>query len=381
MSLAGRLRRSGVPVDLTAVQAFSRALEIAPPVDRGRLYWVARIALLRSHHQVAVFDAVFGAVFADAVLGVDPNARRHPGRQPAEQLAGMRSGGTETGNGGGLPWVTLQAGVVTAEPSAGEAVVAERLPSALAGLADTPFDELDPEALAALGSWLEAGRERWPTRRTRRLTRSASGRTVDLRATMARARRTGWEPVELVRMRQVRKPRRIVMLCDVSQSMRAFTGTYLHLMRAAALAGQAEVFAFSTTLTRLSPVLVHRSAEVAMARASELVTDRFGGTRIASSLSALLASRHGHATRGAVVLIASDGWDSEQPAALAAAMARLRRRAYRVIWMNPRAAATGFAPATGAMAAALPFCDALLSGHTLRALDDVLAAASVSSTG
>ncbi|MGH3461708.1 MAG: VWA domain-containing protein, partial [Kribbellaceae bacterium] len=82
--------------------------------------------------------------------------------------------------------------------------------------------------------------------------------------------------------------------------------------------------------------------------------------------------RHGSATRGAVVLIASDGWDSEDPAALAAAMARLRRRAFRVIWMNPRAAAAGFAPLTGAMAAALPYCDELLPGDTLRAVGRVL---------
>jgi uncharacterized protein with von Willebrand factor type A (vWA) domain len=104
------------------------------------------------------------------------------------------------------------------------------------------------------------------------------------------------------------------------------------------------------------------------------VNDRFGGTRIASNLRALLASHHGGATRGAVVIIASDGWDSDDPAALAAVMARLRRRAHRVIWMNPRAAAPGFEPLVGAMAAALPHCDELLPAHNLRALAGVIAA-------
>jgi uncharacterized protein with von Willebrand factor type A (vWA) domain len=109
-----------------------------------------------------------------------------------------------------------------------------------------------------------------------------------------------------------------------------------------------------------------------MELATDLVTDRFGGTRIASNLRKLLRSRHAGALRGAVVIIASDGWDSDEPAELAAVMARLRRRAYRLIWMNPRAAAEGYEPLAGAMAAALPYCDGLLPGHTLRALGDVV---------
>ena len=75
--------------------------------------------------------------------------------------------------------------------------------------------------------------------------------------------------------------------------------------------------------------------------------------------------------RGGVLVIASDGWDSDDPADLAAVMARLRRRARRVVWLNPRAAAPGFEPLVGSMAAALPYCDAFLPGHTLRALPAV----------
>lgn len=101
------------------------------------------------------------------------------------------------------------------------------------------------------------------------------------------------------------------------------------------------------------------------------MTDRFGGTRIATNLRSLLASHHGNAVRGAVVVIGSDGWDSDPPAELAAVLARLRRRAYRIIWMNPRAGAPGFAPRVGSMAAALPFCDRLLPAGTFRDLDRV----------
>ena len=146
------------------------------------------------------------------------------------------------------------------------------------------------------------------------------------------------------------------MLCDVSQSMQAYANAYLHLMRAAVLAADAEVFAFATSLTRLTSVLAHRSVSVAVDQATETVTDRFGGTRIASNLEVLLRSRYGGLLRGAVVIIASDGWDSDEPDRLGLAMARLHRRAHRVVWMNPRVAAPGFAPLVGAMAAALPYC-------------------------
>jgi uncharacterized protein with von Willebrand factor type A (vWA) domain len=162
------------------------------------------------------------------------------------------------------------------------------------------------------------------------------------------------------------------MLCDVSRSMQAQAVAYLHLMRALALGADAELFAFATTLTRLTPVLAHRSAEVAVERATAKVADRFGGTRIAANVRALLSSHHGGRVRGAIVIIGSDGWDSDPPEELAAAMARLRRRAYRVTWMNPRAGAPGFEPRVASMAAALPYCDELLPAGTFRSLRHVI---------
>jgi uncharacterized protein len=329
---------------------------------------------VRDPRDLPTYDAVFAAVFADAVLPVDPHARRRPGQTSHgdNANAGVPAVASTEQEGGGLPWVTLPTVTGTAAESTTELTVPDRLPSRLEGLLDTPFDELGPAELAAVGAWLEEARDQWPTRRSRRLVRCPTGRHIDLRATLARARRTGWEPTELVRKGPLDRPRRLVMICDVSQSMQAFTATYLHLMRAATLSADAEVFAFATSLSRLTPVLAHKDVAVAMEQAADLVTDRFGGTRIASNLRALLRSRHGWALRGAVVIVASDGWDSDEPSELAAVMAKLRRRAYRVVWMNPRVAAPGYEPLAGAMAAALPYCDELLSGHTLRALDEVV---------
>jgi hypothetical protein len=156
--------------------------------------------------------------------------------------------------------------------------------------------------------------------------------------------------------------------------MQSYAAAYLHLMRAVALTTDAEVFAFATTLTRLTSVLVYRSPALAVHQATEKVADRFGGTRIASTIRTLLASRHGGATRGAIVIIASDGWDSDPPDELAKVRGRLHRRAYRVLWLNPRAAAPDFAPLVGGFAAALPYCDSVLPAHNVGALVDVVRA-------
>jgi uncharacterized protein with von Willebrand factor type A (vWA) domain len=206
---------------------------------------------------------------------------------------------------------------------------------------------------------------------------SAGGKRIDLRATMNASRETGWESVKLARTRPRRRPRRVVLACDVSRSMQPYAAVYLHLMRAAALRRHGlrpEVFAFSTSLTRLTPVLSHRSAEVALQKANAKVTDRYGGTFIGRSLATLLAPPHGNALRGAVVIIASDGWDAEPPEALAHAMARLRRRAAMLVWLNPRAAQGDFQPLAGSMAAALPYCDLFLPAHSLSGLRELLAA-------
>jgi uncharacterized protein with von Willebrand factor type A (vWA) domain len=176
--------------------------------------------------------------------------------------------------------------------------------------------------------------------------------------------------------RQRRRARRVVLVCDVSRSMQAYATIYLHLMRATVLRQariRPEVFAFSTSLTRLTGVLAHRAPEVALARANAKVVDRFGGTHLGRCIGALLAPPYGGALRGAVVIIASDGWDSDAPEVLEHAVARVRRRAERLVWLNPRAAQPGFQPLAGSMAAALPYCDLFLPAHSLTGLRELFA--------
>ena len=356
MATAARLRRAGVPVGLTAVQDFVRALDAAPPVSRDSLYWTARVTLVRRQEDLAAFDAVFGAVFADDTDLLRDAARQAGPRRDRDRFASVPAPADATEDGGGLPWVTLPPVVDTADDAPGATAVPLRLPSAVEALADRPFEDLDPAQLALLQGWLRAALRRWPARRTRRQVADHAGRRIALRPTIARARRTGFEPLRLVRARAVRKPRRVVLLCDVSQSMQAHVPAYLLLMRALGAVADAETFAFGTRLVRVTgpdPVVQE------------------GGTRIASAVRALLGG-YGERLRGAVVIVASDGWDSDPPEELAAAMARVRRRAHRVVWLNPRAGAAGFAPEVGGMAAALPHCDDLLPAATFRDLRDAL---------
>ncbi len=376
VALTSRLRAHGMCAGLTGVADFILALRASPPDGRSRVYWAARLTLVRRHSELAAFDAVFASVFDDAVLGVDPHARRTltAGTFSADDtLASVPGAAPDEQAGAGLPWLTLPPVVAGAEDSDSALAVPQRLPSEVAALAEVPFERLSSAEMQLLGRWLESAMRGWPTRRSRRYAVGPGGRRIAIRPTIARSRRTGWEPIHLVRVTPIDRPRRVVMLCDVSQSMQAQASAYFHLMRALALSVDAEVFAFATMLTRLTTVLAHRSADTAIELATAKVVDRFGGTQIASNLQRLLASHHGGLLRGAVVIVASDGWDSDSPQQLASAMARLRRRAYRVIWMNPRAGAPGFEPQVATMAAALPHCDALVPADNFRALAGVIA--------
>jgi uncharacterized protein with von Willebrand factor type A (vWA) domain len=374
VALAVRLRRRGVPVGLTGIEDFIRALAVSPPDSPSRLYWAARVSLVRRRSEIETFDAVFASVFGGAPA-FDPRPRQTARTETAgggDAFAPVRASSADRPHDAGLPWTTLPPAVAGTDDSEAAFAVPARLPSDIIGAADVPFEQLDAQEMGLLGKWLESAVAGWPTRRSRRRAVSPHGQRISMRATMSRSRRTGWEPLDLIRVRAIDKPRPVVMLCDVSQSMQAQVPAYFHLMRALALVADAEVFAFATTLTRLTTVLTHKSAPVAIEQATQKVSDRFGGTRIATNVQALLSSHHGGAARGAIVIIGSDGWDSDSPQALAAAMTRLHRRAHRVIWMNPRASAPGFEPRVATMAAALPHCDEMLPADTFRSLQRVI---------
>jgi uncharacterized protein len=376
VALAARLRGAGVPVTFTAQTSLTGALRLTPVRNVRELYWTTRVTLVSRPRDLAVFDSVFQAVFEEAALALEGQASGpQAGAATEDPLVAAPSAPSPPEPGSGLPWHTLPRAARIeegADPHRDAPTLPELLPSDLEAVADVPFEDLDEGELARIGGWLEQCWQQWPSRPSRRRRLHPSGGRVELRETIAASRRTGWEPIELRRSAPGRRPRTVTMVADVSASMRPYSTAYLHLMRALARSRRAETFAFSTSLTRLTPALRQRSVAAAVAEASELAVDRYGGTQLASSLATLLRSRHAEGLRGGVLVLASDGWDSEDPDRLAAVLTRLRRRVHRLVWLNPRAAAEGFQPLVGSMAAALPFCDEFLPAHTLRAMTDAL---------
>jgi uncharacterized protein with von Willebrand factor type A (vWA) domain len=210
-------------------------------------------------------------------------------------------------------------------------------------------------------------------RRTRRYEKGRHGQHIDMRRTLRGSLRTGGDPIRLARRRRRIDRRRLVMLCDISGSMEPYARAYLQFLTCAAGSGpKAEAFVFATRLTRLTRALASRHPERAIQRAAAAAPDWSSGTRIGDALKAF-NDRHGRRgmARGAVIVILSDGWERGDPVVVGRQMERLARLAHRIVWVNPRVSASGFSVQAGGMVAALPHCDALVSGHSFRALEEV----------
>jgi hypothetical protein len=244
------------------------------------------------------------------------------------------------------------------------------------------FARLTSEELVALRDLIAKLAVAVPLRASRRRLRHHHGRRLDVRATLRRSRRHGGDPVEWILRQAKPRPRRLVLIADVSGSMEPYTRAYLYLLHGAVRAARAEAFVFATRLTRLTRTLATTDPDLALARAAAAAPDWAGGTRIGAALAAFNDGygRRGIA-RGAVAVIVSDGWECGDPAILGEQMARLARLTHRIVWVNPRTANERYQPLVAGMAAALPHVDTLVSGHSLDALDALLAAISSPETG
>ncbi len=209
-----------------------------------------------------------------------------------------------------------------------------------------------------------------PLRRTRRVEPARRG-ALDLRRTLRRSLRTGGDPVDRAWRRRRVRPRRLVLLLDVSASMADYTRALLLYAHAALHSDRrCEVFCFGTRLTRLTRALLADEPDEALERAAALALDRDGGTRIGEALKAFL-DEYGHRglARGALVVICSDGLEVGDPALLGEQAERLARLAWRVAWLNPLKGHPAYEPLTRGMRAVLPHLDVLASGHNLASLE------------
>lgn len=378
VGIASALRRTGMSVPPDRAGRLVESLQLVPPDARDALYWTCRVVLVSSRDQLPVFDAVFAAVF-DGML--DPADSRGDMNAPPpvgaeERTAAPAAHRSPTGDGrASTPAATA------GEDSSGTRSGRERDALLMTAspderLHDISFAELTTDEVRRMRELVRRVVLSTPRRLSRRTRRSSNARDrLDLGRTVRAAERTGGDPSRLVFARRRERPRRLVLLCDVSGSMEPYTRVFLSLLQGVASAGDAEAFVFATRLTRLTRQLRTRSPDQALARAAAVTSDWAGGTRLAESIHRFIDD-HGRQglARGAVVVILSDGWAHDAPELVATQMARLRRLAHRIVWVNPRKVAVDFQPLVGGMAAALPYCDAFVSGHSYAALSDVAAA-------
>ena len=358
------LREAGVPATLEQSGRFVRSVQLINPLSINDLYWAARITLVSQHDDLEVFDRVFAQVFRGVVDPADYRGASPQTAAPARDRRAAASG-TSTREAGSDDHQGRDLSIAAASHE-------ERL-------ATTDFAELDEAELAELRRLMLRLRLSPPLRQGRRARRHPHGHRLDLRATIRRARHSAGDPVRQIRRRRRPRPRRLVVLCDISGSMTPYARAYVQFLHASAGGARAEVFTFATRLTRLTPALAGTQPQLALQRAAEAAPDWHSGTRIGAAVKAFLDDygRRG-AARGAVVVIVSDGWERDDPGLLGEQMARLNRLAHRIIWVNPRSADGRYQPLAGGMAAALPHCDALVSGHTFAALGQLVELISVS---
>ena len=378
VALGRSLRAAGLAVTPERAARFAAASALVDAGERDGLYWAARLCFVGSRDEVAAFDAVFAAV-VDGVADPAGGARGDPGGGAPVQAARARPGDGSSpapapGRSGPGPTTA------TAPPSGDAARGARSVPVGVAAseeerLSRVRLDELDARELALVTGLVRRLAVATPPRRARRARVPRRGERLDVRATLRRSRRTGGDPVERLHRRRRRRPRPLVALLDVSGSMAPYARAYLLLLEGAARGSRAETFVFATRLTRVTRALREGRAAAGIERAGAAAPDWAGGTRIGEALRAFNDrwGRRGMA-RDAVVVVLSDGWERGDPALVRREMQRLALLAYRVVWVNPRVAAPGFAPVTGGMAAALPHVDELVSGHSVAALDEVVAA-------
>jgi uncharacterized protein with von Willebrand factor type A (vWA) domain len=347
------LREAGLEVGPGRMEDALRGLDSVDITRQDDVYWTLRTTLVARREDLEPFDRAFEAWFL-----------RRAVRVPARRDVDPRS-------------MHKDAARVRRDPRAGrEAAPADGEPdsighSPLEVLRRKDFAAMTPQELAAARALIAEMVTDRPTRRSHRLRAHRRGHVLHMRALARDALATGGDPVRRRFRRRTRAPRKLVVLCDVSGSMEPYTRALLLYLHAMVRSGRGvEVFAFGTRLTRLTVELRTRDPEVALTRAADRVVDWASGTRIGASLKRYNDVWGRRAlTRGAVVLIASDGWERQDHELVGREMARLHRAAYAVVWVNPVKGSPDYQPLAAGMRAALPSIDRFVAGHNLASLE------------
>ena len=348
------LREAGLEVGPGRLADALTGLDHVDLTQRDDVYWTLRQTLVSRHDDLEAFDRAFRAWFLRA-----PTApvRRDAGGETVQlvrRAAEANRAGDDAGGDGEKQTLGYSA---------------EEL------LREKDFATLTSEEFALVSKLMAELAASRPRRRSRRLRRDSRGRQLDMRRLVRQSLATGGDPVERAFRDRVSVPRKLIVICDVSGSMEAYSRALVLFLHALVGSGRdVEAFAFGTRLTRLTPDLRGRDPERALAEAAKRVVDWSGGTRIGASLKAFNDEWGRRAlTRGAVVVIVSDGWEREDASLVGSEMARLARQAYAVVWVNPLMGHPDYQPLAAGMRAALPSIDRFLAGHNLASLEELAA--------
>jgi uncharacterized protein len=348
------LRAAGLTVGTGDVLTYCSAMLPLDPTDLVDLYWAGRTTLISRREDIPAYDRVFRQFFlADGAPAAELLKLRASAAAEAE--AALVMPGTEPG-----------------QQEDEEKPVLGWMASDIDALKHRSFAVCTPAELAALRRIMARIRLTPPRRRTRRTRPAQAGRSPDLRKTIRESMRMHGEPAELFFRQRRMRLRPLILILDVSGSMADYSRHLLQFAHTAKhAAARVEVFCFGTRLTRITKALEHRRADSALEQAARTVVDWDGGTRIGASLDSFVRRwGRGGLCRGGVVVICSDGLDRGDPDVLAAAMERLSRLCYRVVWLNPhKGDDQHFRPSTLGMMVAAPHIDLLLSGHDLASLE------------
>jgi uncharacterized protein len=352
------LRAAALPVGSGDMLTYCAAMAPLDPTDLTDLYWAGRTTLVNRRDDIPTYDRVFRRFFLDE--GEDLlEPLKLAIRATSHTNSVLQIPATEPGTEGHDEEET-RLGLVASDAET---------------LRNKAFAACTPDELAALRRIMARFRLTPPRRRTRRTMPARSGRgRPDLRRTVRETMRMHGEPSTLYWRRRRLRLRPLILILDVSGSMADYSRNLLQFAYSAKRASsRVEVFCFGTRLTRITKAFERRRADDALDHAAKTVFDWEGGTRIGESIETFVRDwgRRG-ICRGGIVVICSDGLDRGDPSVLSAAMQRLSRLCYRVVWMNPhKGNSLDFTPSTLGMMVAAPHIDRVLSGHDLRSLEEL----------
>jgi uncharacterized protein with von Willebrand factor type A (vWA) domain len=354
VAFARVLRGAGLEVPVGATLDFARALGCVGFATSARVYWAGRATLVHRPDDIAAYDRAFDAFWSGALTATGED-------EPAEPVTAAFDVELPPGGGADDDSSRRRQPSLTVRWSPVE-VLRER-----------DFASYTPAEFAQARRLMADLRLTGSRRPSRRRKVSRSHGTPDLRRTVRRSLRAGGEVAPPVFNKTGTRPRPLVLLLDVSGSMEPYARAFVRFVHAAVVSRtRVEAFALGTRLTRVTRELSSRDPDAAVHAAASRVVDWAGGTRLGDGLRDFNDAWgiRGMA-RGAIVVILSDGWDRGEPDALAEQMARLSRVAHKIVWVNPLKASPGYAPLAQGMAAALPYVDVFVEGHSIAALEEL----------